>query len=563
MLLLSITSFFKLYFYAWLNLWSFGFIGVFYLIVNFLLVNIFILWWKFYYLWVYEVWVEYFSFLWVDYFNNILIFFNLKFDFFNVICSLVMLTGGMFVMNFIFIELWDDKEGSCFLITLGIFVSFMLILINSNDLIVFYFGWEGISITSLFLVHFWSERARSFKAAFKVFVINKLGDFFIMILFCILFFFIGNMNFSVINSLSLLLLNTKYYLGSFIINLQELLGILIILGGSVKSAQVGFHIWLLEAMEAPLGASALMHSSTLVIAGLVLIYKLIILVELSCYAQLLMYFLGVFSAFLGALFACFQFELKVIMAYSTISNMGYIFILCSLGLYDYMILALVLHAYIKIFLFLMVGSVMLHCNGCQDVRYFGLLFSYASYLYIFFFLGVITLAGFPYFSGYYYKFFLWKEANLCLPLISFGRYILFGSFFLTYIYSFRCLFLIFFGSKNGHFSIYKLKNVSLLYILSIFVLGCVIMHNSYFWVNLIETNLNLLTTDIVYLTKLGWFYTCSKISYSIYYIWINLYLIFYFFIFSYITFILKNDWLFIKYFNINFCIINILYLCFC
>jgi len=159
-------------------------------------------------------------------------------------------------------------------------------------------------------------------------------------------------------------------------------------------------------MEAPLGASALMHSSTLVIAGLVLIYKLIILIELSAYAQLLMYFLGVFSAFLGALFACFQFELKVIMAYSTISNMGYIFVLCSLGLYDYMLVALVLHAYIKIFLFLMVGSVMLHCNGCQDVRYFGLLFSYASYVYIFFFLGVITLAGFPYFSGYYYKFFL-------------------------------------------------------------------------------------------------------------------------------------------------------------
>lgn len=466
-------------------------------------------------------------------------------------------------MNFIFIELWDDKEGSSFLITLGIFVSFMLILINSNDLIVFYLGWEGISITSLFLVHFWSERARSFKAAFKVFVINKIGDFFIMILFCILFFFIGNLNFSVINSLSLVLLNTKYYLGSFIVNLHELIGVLIILGGSVKSAQVGFHIWLLEAMEAPLGASALMHSSTLVIAGLVLIYKLIILVELSAYAQLLMYFLGVFSAFLGALFACFQFELKVIMAYSTISNMGYIFILCSLGMYDYMLLALVLHAYIKIFLFLMVGSVMLHCNGCQDVRYFGLLFSYASYIYIFFFLGAITLAGFPYFSGYYYKFFLWKETNLCFPLIGFGRYILFASFFLTYIYTFRCLFLIFFGSKNGHFSVYKLKNVSILYIITIFILGMVIMHNSYFWVNLIETNMNSLTTNIFYLTKINWFYICTQISYPIYYVWLNLYLIFYFFVFGYTFIILKNDWNFIKYFNINFCIMNLLYLYFC
>jgi NADH:ubiquinone oxidoreductase subunit 5 (subunit L)/multisubunit Na+/H+ antiporter MnhA subunit len=121
-------------------------------------------------------------------------------------------------------------------------------------------------------------------------------------------------------------------------------------------------------MEAPLGASALMHSSTLVVSGLVLIYRLSIFIELSSLSQILMFLMGSFSATMGSLVACFQYELKVIMAYSTISNMGYMFLLFSLGAYFETILVMILHAYIKIFMFLVIGGIILHCNGCQDIR---------------------------------------------------------------------------------------------------------------------------------------------------------------------------------------------------
>jgi NADH:ubiquinone oxidoreductase subunit 5 (subunit L)/multisubunit Na+/H+ antiporter MnhA subunit len=121
-------------------------------------------------------------------------------------------------------------------------------------------------------------------------------------------------------------------------------------------------------MEAPLGASALMHSSTLVIAGLLLNFKLSTIVELSKVSQFLMFFFGSLSALFGSFVAMFQYELKVIMAYSTISNMGYMFLLFSLGSYRETILIMIFHAYIKIFLFIIVGSIMLHCNGLQDIR---------------------------------------------------------------------------------------------------------------------------------------------------------------------------------------------------
>jgi NADH:ubiquinone oxidoreductase subunit 5 (subunit L)/multisubunit Na+/H+ antiporter MnhA subunit len=121
-------------------------------------------------------------------------------------------------------------------------------------------------------------------------------------------------------------------------------------------------------MEAPLGASALMHSSTLVIAGVVLLFKMSYVIELSTYAQFLMYIMGIFSALMGAFLACFQFELKAILAYSTISNMGYIFVLFSLQKYTELTIVLLFHAFIKIYMFLVIGSIIYINNGNQDIR---------------------------------------------------------------------------------------------------------------------------------------------------------------------------------------------------
>jgi len=129
-------------------------------------------------------------------------------------------------------------------------------------------------------------------------------------------------------------------------------------------------------MEAPLGASALMHSSTLVVSGFVLLYRLSSIVETSSYIQPLMFLMGSFSAIFGSLIACFQYELKTIMAYSTISNMGYLFVLFSLNAYYEAIFFMAAHAFVKIFMFLTVGSIIMYCNGCQDIRWMGGLLLY-------------------------------------------------------------------------------------------------------------------------------------------------------------------------------------------
>jgi NADH:ubiquinone oxidoreductase subunit 5 (subunit L)/multisubunit Na+/H+ antiporter MnhA subunit len=270
-------------------------------------------------------------------------------------------------------------------------------------------------------------------------------------------------------------------------------------------------------MEAPLGASALMHSSTLVIAGLVLIYKFNFILEFSIYGQILMYIMGVLTAFLGSLYACFQFELKVIMAYSTISNMGYLFILCSLMSYNTMLLVLIMHAYIKIFLFLIVGLIMFQCNGCQDLRYFGFILPFSPFLYLFYFIGSFTLLGFPYFSGYYYKFFLWKDVTSSFSYVTFGKYLVILSFIFTFIYVFRSIILIFANVKTGHHSVYKLKVYPLVFIGNFIALSALIIFNSYFWINYLDLaglNLNISLVSVI---KKFYYYQVSDLSYISYY----------------------------------------------
>ena len=482
------------------------------------------------------------NFLWAELGNNIHIYVGFHLDFFGIILAFVMISGAFFVILFVYVDLWNDKDGVFFLIELGFFLFFMLITVLSDNIIFFYFGWEGIGFMSLFLINFWCERVRGLKASFKVFVLNKIGDFFVMILICLILGQIGTSNFVDINFTILNYLNFNYFIGSFKISFIELLGIILVLGGSVKSAQYGFHIWLLEAMEAPLGASALMHSSTLVIAGLVLIYRLVNILEFSSWAQILMYLMGVFSAFSGSFIACFQYELKVVMAYSTISNMGYMFTLCALGAYYEMLIVVIIHAYIKIFLFLVMGGIILHCNGCQDIRWMGGLFLYIPVLWVAYFIGGVCLIGLPYWSGYYCKYYICSAIFNSSLLVHGCDYIILFSYFFTAIYVFRLGYLVFFGSKNGHKSIYKVKNNSLLYTLDLIFLGIIIMFFGIFWVNLIDSNYSSLFNSYFFKNFFVFKYLYYSLSYYSLYLWVIIYIFLFILFFFWFFFNISSTW---------------------
>ena len=273
--------------------------------------------------------------VWIEFGNCDLIYYAITSNFIASLVLVIMTCGAFIVLVFVYVEMWDDKEGANFAILLVLFLGFMGILAASANLFMLYLGWEGIGLTSLFLISFWSERARAIKATLKVYTINKIGDFLILISISALYVHSGLTNFDVINLMAPLLDNYNVYLGQAPISLVELAATLFVVGGGVKSAQFGFHIWLLEAMEAPLGASALMHSSTLVIAGVVLNYKLAGFIEYSLLATHILILWGSWTTLFAAFIACFQFELKIIMAYSTISSMGFLY--CLLGLHAYYI----------------------------------------------------------------------------------------------------------------------------------------------------------------------------------------------------------------------------------
>lgn len=538
------------FFFSWLNVWSLGYLGVFFLNVISLIISVMLVWWELYTIWFYSFCYGSTSFLWAELGNNILIYIGFKIDFFSVVTAFVMISGSLFVFLFVFIDMWNDKDGIFFFIELGFFLIFMLITVLSDNLIFFYLGWEGIGLTSLFLINFWSERVRSLKASFKVFIINKFGDFFILILICFLLGYLGTGNFDEINFLAYHLVNYNFLFGSWKCSFIEFIGIILVLGSSIKSAQYGFHIWLLEAMEAPLGASALMHSSTLVIAGLVLSFKLVNILELSSCAQLMMFTMGIFSAFCGSLIACFQYELKVVMAYSTISNMGYLFVLCSLGAYFEMLIVMVLHAYIKIFLFLVVGGIILHCNGCQDIRWMGGLFIYTPVLFLAYFVGAVCLSGLPYWSGYYCKYYICEAVFNNSSILIGGEIILMYSYFLTIIYVFRLGYLVFFNSKNGHKSIYKVKYNSLLFTFDLIILGFIILFFGTFWVNLMDVNYYSLSSYNYFKILITFKYLYYQLSYYSVWLWSLIYSLIYILFFFFNFFNISQFWNFFYFWYI-------------
>nr|QIB71966.1 NADH dehydrogenase subunit 5 [Gruberia lanceolata] len=546
--------------YIWINTWSLGYLGVYFLVMFNLLISTFLIWWDVYLIWLNSTFFEYILFFWAELGNNVHIYVQFKSDFFGTLLSFVMVSGALFVITFVFIDMWDDKEGCSFLVNLGFFLIFMLIVANSSNLIFFYLGWEGIAFTSLFLINFWCDRVRGIKASFKVFVINKIGDFFFLLLISLLINLIGDVDFDTINISTVFLLNYKYRIGSFNIPCVEVLGIILVLSGCVKSSQYGFHIWLLEAMEAPLGASALMHSSTLVVAGLVLIFRLNSILELSGWAQILMYVLGIVSATMGSLIACFQFELKVIMAYSTISNMGYMFMLCAVGAYFEMFIIMIIHAYIKIFLFLVVGGIMLHCGGCQDLRWMGGLFLYIPTLAVSYLIGGICLIGLPYWSGYYCKFYIWYAITDSSILLRGGEYFLLVSYILTFFYVCRTGYLVFLGPKNGHRRIYINKPTSLLYIYDLLLLGIIILFMGTFWVNLVDSNYSYLTGSLYYKSFTFFQYINYELSYLSLYLWVIVYLIITIFFTFWLVFSLNFTWNIFKYWFYITLFLNILFL---
>lgn len=386
----------------------------------------------------------------------------INFDFFidKISFSFMFLTVSiaLFVYVFAFAYFRYEPLVERLLLFLCLFVLSMVFLVTSGNLIMLFLGWELIGLTSFFLINFWVTRVATLKAAFKAFVFNKFSDVF-------LFFFIL-LVFNVFYDLDVITFNgqiTKYsnhsvILFNYEVNIIEILSILLVSSAFIKSAQFGAHVWLPDSMEAPVPASALIHSATLVSAGIFLILRFHPLIEISTYCHYVVPVIGSLTAVYGGLVASFQSDIKRILAYSTISHCGFLMVISMMCSTEFTIFYLYVHGFFKATVFLSVGNVLRFSKNYQDFRRMGVFYKYLPFDCFISFLCLCNLAGLPFSLGFFMKHFF---LSVFIQTNFFWLFIYLNLFFgavCGLFYSYRLFFNVFFDVKKARKAVYLQTN---------------------------------------------------------------------------------------------------------
>jgi len=334
----------------------------------------------------------------------------------------------------------NDPHLQRFLAYLSLFTFFMIVLVTSNNFIQLFTGWEGVGICSYLLINFWFTRIQANKAAIKAVIVNRIGDTAFAIAIFLIFKSTGSVDFSTV-----FLLTTK--LNNLEINT---ICFFLFLGAMGKSAQIGLHTWLPDAMEGPTPVSALIHAATMVTAGVFLIVRCSFLFQEANLILPLMTIVGSLTTFFAATTALVQTDLKRVIAYSTCSQLGYMITACGLSAYNASIFHLSNHAFFKALLFLSAGSVIHAMNNEQDMRKMGGLINLLPFTYSMILIGSLALMGFPFLSGFYSKDVILETAYASYSISGhFAFWLGSLSALFTSFYSVRLIFLTFLNDVNS------------------------------------------------------------------------------------------------------------------
>ncbi len=373
-------------------------------------------------------------------------------------CSLVCLVTfiSLLVHIYSFSYMQDDISFIRFIAYLSLFTFFMLFLLMSTNFVQLFFGWEGVGLCSYLLINFWFTRVQANKAAIKAMLINKIGDVSLLIAIVLLYWMFHSFDFSVIFAVVPFVETYSMDFWFFEVTFLNVVAFFLFLAAVGKSAQLGLHVWLPDAMEGPTPVSALIHAATMVTAGIFLIIRCNIIFNYADLILDLMVVVGSLTVFFGASVAFFQYDLKKVIAYSTCSQLGYMMVACGLTRYDVSLYHLINHGFFKALLFLAAGVVIHALNDEQDMRRMGGLVKLMPFTYVVFLIGSLSLIGFPFFSGFYSKDLILESCLLegrFLHIFCYGLCVL-GVFF-TAAYSFRLIFLTFLVKPNGFIGVYK------------------------------------------------------------------------------------------------------------
>lgn len=345
----------------------------------------------------------------------------------------------------------QDPHLPRFMSYLSLFTFFMLLLVSANNFLQMFVGWEGVGLCSYLLINFWFTRIQANKAAIKAMLVNRVGDFFLLLSLFSIYLLFNSLDYDVVFSLAPFILNSKIVIGIFEIPGLDLICCLLFLGAMGKSAQIGLHTWLPDAMEGPTPVSALIHAATMVTAGIFLIVRCSYFFELSPIALNFIIFVGSVTSFFAATTGLFQNDIKRIIAYSTCSQLGYMIFACGLSSYEVGLFHLSNHAFFKALLFLGAGSVIHAVADEQDIRKMGGLRRTLPFSYSIMIVGSLALIGFPFLTGFYSKDVILEVAFSKYNVLGHFSYFLglFAAFF-TSFYSSRLLFLVFLSEPNGN-----------------------------------------------------------------------------------------------------------------
>ena len=342
-----------------------------------------------------------------------------------------------------------DPHQTRFFSYLSFFTFSMLILVTSNNFLQLFFGWEGVGLASYLLIGFWYKKDTANSAAMKAFIVNRVGDFGFLIGIAILFLSTRSLDFDTIFSMKEQLLESSVMFFGYEFNTLNTACFFLFMGAMGKSAQLFLHTWLPDAMEGPTPVSALIHAATMVTAGIFLVARCSPLFELSPSVLSFITIIGASTAFFAATVALVQNDIKRIVAYSTCSQLGFMFVALGSGAYQIAIFHLFTHAFFKALLFLGSGSVIHAVSDEQDIRKMGGLYKLIPTTWIVMLIGTLGLTGAPLMSGYYSKDGIIEAAFVSTTQgHNYAFYLLVFSALLTSFYSWRLIFLTFHGKNN-------------------------------------------------------------------------------------------------------------------
>ena len=373
----------------------------------------------------------------------------------------------------------NDPHKPRFIAYLSLFTFSMLMLVTADNFLQLFFGWEGVGLCSYLLIGFWYKKPAANAAAIKAFLVNRVGDFGFAIGIFLIFFFYGTVNYNEVFQLTPSLIEKEIIFLGIEFNLITLICLMLFIGAMGKSAQIFLHTWLPDAMEGPTPVSALIHAATMVTAGVFLVIRCSPIFEYSQTALNVVTAVGMTTAFFAATIALVQNDIKKIIAYSTCSQLGYMFVAAGIGAYHVALFHLFTHAFFKALLFLGSGCVIHSFHEEQDIRSMGGVWKKIPYTYILMIIGTLALTGFPFLSGYYSKDAIIEFAYLKGSTIGyFAASIAIITAFLTAIYSWRLIFKTFHGkynNKNNKYSSVQESPLIMLITTSILSVGAIII----------------------------------------------------------------------------------------